>query len=68
MTDSVASPIPCWELLDCTEHIYSRCAAYKCRERPCWEVAGTECRKVLNFDWDCRDCKVFKIYGTRGAS
>ena len=65
MADFWSGKIPCWDFLGCTEAVYSHCAAYRDRERPCWEVAGTECRKILNFDWECRDCKVFKLYGSR---
>lgn len=63
MADFWIGKTPCWELLGCTERLYSQCAAYQNRERPCWEIAGTECRRVLSFDWDCRDCKVFKLSG-----
>lgn len=57
--------IPCWDFVGCTQHVYSRCSAYQNKERPCWEIAGTECRKVLNFEWECQDCKVFMRYGRR---
>lgn len=65
MADFWSGKTPCWKFLGCAERIYSQCSAYKNRERPCWEVADTQCRKVLNFAWECRDCKVFMLYGHR---
>jgi len=49
--------------LGCMHCVYSRCSAFRNRERPCWETAESECRRILGFGWECRDCKVFKIYG-----
>lgn len=65
MTDFWCEKTPCWDFLECTENVYSYCAAYQDRERPCWEVAGTQCRNILNFEWECQDCKVFMAYGHR---
>lgn len=62
MTNFWSGKIPCWEFIGCEEPIYSQCPAYQNRERPCWEVADTQCRKVLRFEWECRDCKVFRRY------
>jgi len=66
MADFWIGKTPCWDFLGCTERVYSHCKAYQDRERPCWEVAGTECRKILHFDWECRDCRVFMAYGLHG--
>ena len=63
MTDFWSGKTPCWDFLGCAERIYTECPAYQDRERPCWEVAGTQCRKILDFEWECRDCKVFLLYG-----
>jgi hypothetical protein len=57
---------PCWDFLECPENIYSRCPAYHHRDKPCWEQATTQCRKVLDFEWQCGDCKVFKVYSPSG--
>ncbi|MEW6335423.1 MAG: hypothetical protein AB1558_14265 [Thermodesulfobacteriota bacterium] len=65
MKDFWSGKTPCWQLLGCTPPVYSRCSAFRNRERPCWETAESQCRKILSFDWECRDCKVFKIYGQR---
>ena len=62
MADFWRGEIPCWEFLGCTEPVRAHCFAYQNRKRPCWEIADTECRKVLNFTWECGDCKVFKLY------
>ncbi|MCK9362433.1 MAG: hypothetical protein M0P74_02345 [Syntrophales bacterium] len=66
MVDYWSGKTPCWDFLGCTEQIHLHCAAYRHRELPCWEVAGTQCRKILDFEWECRDCKVFKLYNPGG--
>lgn len=53
---------PCWDFLGCPKNIHSRCSAYHNRDKPCWEQATTQCRKVLDFEWKCGDCKVFILY------
>jgi len=53
---------PCWDFLGCPENVHSRCPAYHNRDKPCWEQATTQCRKVLDFEWECGDCKVFEVY------
>lgn len=53
---------PCWILLDCSEYVYPQCPAYLDREKPCWENASSECRKLLRIKWGCKDCRVFKLY------
>lgn len=57
---------PCWDIQGCPENIYSRCPAYHNRDKPCWEQATTQCRKVLGFEWECGDCKVFNVYALSG--
>jgi len=53
---------PCWIVLDCSKYVYSQCAAFQSQERPCWELASTHCKKLLNLKWECKDCRVFKLY------
>jgi hypothetical protein len=53
---------PCWDFLGCQENIHYRCSAYHNRDKLCWEQKTTQCRKVLYFGWNCRDCKVFILY------
>ena len=53
---------PCWILLDCSKYVYPQCPAYLDREKPCWENASSECRKLLRIKWGCKDCRVFKLY------
>ncbi len=55
---------PCWDVLGCPENIYSRCPAYHNRGIPCWEQLITQCRRVLGFEWECGDCKVFRAYAS----
>ncbi len=62
MADFWNGEMACGEFLNCPPIIYSRCPAYRDGERPCWEQPITECRKVLDFQWDCGDCKVLKTY------
>ena len=53
---------PCWILLDCSKLVYQNCSAYHYRERPCWEIAYTQCEILLGIKRDCKSCKVFKLY------
>ena len=55
---------PCWKLLGCSKYVYPVCPAYRQRHKPCWECASTECRNMLNLKWECKDCKVYKLYHT----
>jgi len=54
---------PCWEILGCPGEVSSQCIAHQEPERPCWEYLETQCKKVLTLPLDCRDCKIFKLYG-----
>jgi hypothetical protein len=54
---------PCWEILGCSVEVSSQCIAHQERERPCWEYLETQCKKVLGLPVDCKDCKIFKLYG-----
>jgi len=62
MTDFWEGKKPCWVILDCNPLVRDRCPAYTSPHRPCWEIGETYCRQVLSFDWDCKDCKVFRLY------
>jgi hypothetical protein len=44
---------PCWIVLDCSKYVHSNCPAYQRREKPCWELASTECKKLLKLKWEC---------------
>ena len=59
---------PCWIILDCSKYVYPRCPAYLYPERPCWETAYTQCEILLGTKKDCKDCKVFKLYGISKAN
>lgn len=52
---------PCWNLMGCSKYVYPVCPAYHQRHKPCWECASTECRRMLNAHWECKECKVFKV-------
>ncbi len=54
---------PCWIILDCSKYVYADCPAYLYQERPCWEIAYTKCEILLGVKRDCKNCKVFKLYG-----
>ena len=62
MTDFWEGKEPCWKVLDCSKYVFPNCSAYHHRHKPCWEYAHTECKKMMNLKWECKDCKVFKIY------
>jgi hypothetical protein len=53
---------PCWVLLDCSKYVCANCPAYLFPERPCWEVAYSQCEILLGVKRDCKSCKVFKLY------
>jgi hypothetical protein len=55
--------IPCWEMLGCSEEVSSQCIARQKTETPCWEYLETQCKKVLGLPVECRNCKVFNLYG-----
>jgi hypothetical protein len=50
-------------MLGCPEEVSSQCIARREPERPCWEYPETQCKKVLELPVECKDCKVFKLYG-----
>lgn len=54
---------PCWIILDCSKYVYVDCPAYLYRERPCWEIAYTQCEIMTGIKRECTHCKVFKLYG-----
>ncbi|OGP54573.1 MAG: hypothetical protein A2162_10345 [Deltaproteobacteria bacterium RBG_13_52_11b] len=62
MPDPWGGKDPCWIVLGCSKYVYSDCPAYKDREKPCWENAVTHCKRLLAIKWECKDCKVFKLY------
>ena len=53
---------PCWKLIDCSEYVYKKCPAYSNSERPCWEVAYTQCEILIGILKDCKYCKVYRLY------
>jgi hypothetical protein len=52
----------CWKLMDCPEYVYKKCPAYSNSERPCWEVAYTQCEILISILKDCKYCKVYRLY------
>lgn len=62
MTDFGKVKEPCWIVLDCSKYIHPNCPAYQHQEKSCWEYASTECKKLLGIKWECKDCRVFKLY------
>ena len=54
---------PCWEILGCSVEVSCQCIAHQEPARPCWEYLETQCKKVLTLPVDCKDCKIFKLYG-----
>ena len=51
----------CWEIMDCPEYVHKKCAAYLYPERPCWEVAYTQCEVLTSLTKDCTYCKVYHL-------
>jgi hypothetical protein len=63
MTDFWNLKVPCWDFLGCPENIHAHCSAYHNKGKSCWEQeAATQCRNMLDFEWECADCKVFAFY------
>ena len=62
MTDFWEGKDPCWKVLGCSKYVYPKCPAYLFPERPCWEIAYTQCEMLLGIKRDCESCKVFKLY------
>ena len=53
---------PCWKVMDCPEYVYKQCGAYLHPEKPCWEVAYTQCEILIGIPKDCKYCKVYRLY------
>jgi hypothetical protein len=62
MTDFWKGKEPCWNLMDCLKYVYEKCPAYFNPERPCWEVAYTQCEILIGIHKDCKYCKVYRLY------
>jgi len=52
----------CWKLMECAEYVYKKCPAYFDPERPCWEVAYTQCEILIGVGKDCKHCRVYRLY------
>ena len=61
MADFWKDKDPCWKFMDCPEYIYKN-PAYSYPERPCWEVAYTQCEILINVRKDCKYCRVYRLY------
>ena len=48
--------------MNCSEYICQKCPAYSNLERPCWEVAYTQCEILISIRKDCKYCKVYRLY------
>ena len=48
---------PCWEITDCAETAKSKCTAYVERNKPCWEINQTVCKREAGKG--CQDCVVY---------
>jgi hypothetical protein len=57
--------LSCWEMLGCPEEVSSDCIARLNQDKACWNHLGTQVKKTLDFPIECKDCKVFKMYGGR---
>ena len=64
MSDFWEGKDPCWIILECSRYNFVKCPAYLYRERPCWEIAYTECEIMTGIKRDCKYCKVFRLYHT----
>jgi len=53
---------PCWKIMDCPKYVRKKCPAYLYPERPCWEVAYTQCEALTSLGKDCTYCKVYRLY------
>lgn len=53
---------PCWKIMDCPEYVRKKCPAYLDPERPCWEVAYTQCEVLTSLSKNCTYCKVYRLY------
>lgn len=47
---------------ECAKYVCEKCPAKLNPERPCWEIDGTLCDKVLGTQKSCEVCKVYRLY------
>jgi len=57
-----ADKLPCWQIRGCPDAACRECVAYRKQDRPCWEL-DTICKRLLG-SRTCRECEVFKLYGS----
>jgi len=48
---------PCWEITECSDGGRGKCSAYRDREKPCWEINKSVCRRESSKE--CENCVVF---------
>ncbi len=53
---------PCWELRECPNQVCAKCLARLNPEKPCWDIDGTMCDKILGSEKSCPICKVYLLY------
>jgi len=57
----ILSLIPCWAIVNCSEEDRQNCDAYSTFSKPCWIYNHTKNMCKVK---DCRDCEVYKSFGT----
>ena len=57
----ILSLIPCWAIVNCSEEDRQNCDAYSTFSKPCWIYNHTKNMCKVK---DCRDCEVYKGFGT----
>lgn len=50
--------VPCWEIMQCSEHDRTNCEAFAGTKGPCWSFRHLENRCSAE---ECRSCKVYKL-------
>lgn len=54
---AICSLTPCWNIVDCPEHVRESCAVYMDGRTPCWLAPEKKCAQ--NSIEDCRECAVY---------
>ena len=54
---AIASMIPCYKIINCSEEDRKNCEAYHESNKPCWEY---EHKNNICENIDCRECDVYK--------
>uniref|UniRef100_UPI003296ABC7 hypothetical protein n=1 Tax=Salmonella enterica TaxID=28901 RepID=UPI003296ABC7 len=54
---AIASMIPCYKIINCSEEDRKNCEAFHENTKPCW---SNKHRKNICEKIDCRECEVYK--------